>query len=628
MLLHKVKGPTSFTYLRTVNGVIHPTYQAACMALGLLENDQLWHDTLEEASLFKSSKSLRYLFAIMLHECCLSDPKELWVKYKEHLSEDLLHNARISSDNHDLQFTSDIFNKTLCLLEDIVINMGGRSLSAYNLPDPRREVDFEMHCSEKDDAENLLTYVADNECKLTAEQKIVYDSIMESSANNLGKLFFLDAPGGTGKTFLINLILAKIRSQGKIAIAVASSGIAATLLQGGRTAHSTFKLPINLSATDSPTCNISRNSLTAKLLLKCNLVVWDECTMSHKTALEAVSRTLQDLFNDVTKVMGPITFVFSGDFRQTLPVVPKGSRADEINACLKSSHVWDHVSVLKLSTNLRAQLYGDEGSEAFSKILLDIGNGELPITSNSSISIPQSLCTVVYSIDELVKRVYPDLLNLNYKPTSWWRERAILAPRNDAVRDINEYILKHFNSNEVIYTSIDTNIDENQLVDFPIEFLNSLDIPELPPHILKLKIGSIVILLRNIDPPRLCNGTRLKISQLKPNIIEGIIMTGCSEGDKVFIPRIPLIPSDSIYEFKRLQFPIRLSFAITINKSQGQTLSVVGVDLRNPCFSHGQLYVACSRVSSNRNLYVLLENDSLSTKNIVYQEALRSVCRS
>jgi hypothetical protein len=64
--------------------------------------------------------------------------------------------------------------------------------------------------------------------------------------NHQGRVFFLDVPGGTGKTFLINLLLAQIRSSDKVALAVASSGIAATLLSGGRTAHSTFKFPLNV----------------------------------------------------------------------------------------------------------------------------------------------------------------------------------------------------------------------------------------------------------------------------------------------------------------------------------------------------------------------------------------------
>lgn len=108
-------------------------------------------------------------------------------------------------------------------------------------------------------------------------------------------LFFLDSPGGTGKTFLLNLLLAKIRKAHDVALAVASSGIAATLLSGGRTAHSVFKLPLNLASEETPTCNISKSSARGILLQQCKLIVWDECSMSHKRAIEALDRCLQDI---------------------------------------------------------------------------------------------------------------------------------------------------------------------------------------------------------------------------------------------------------------------------------------------------------------------------------------------
>jgi ATP-dependent DNA helicase PIF1 len=89
------------------------------------------------------------------------------------------------------------------------------------------------------------------------------------------------------------------------------------------------------------------------------------------------------------------------------------------------------------------------------------------------------------------------------------------------------------------------------------------------------------------------------------NVIEATILTGKGEGETVFIPRIPLIPTDLPFNFKRLRFPVRLAFAITINKSQGQSIKYCGVDLRLPCFSHGQLHVACSRVGSPKNVFIL-----------------------
>lgn len=214
-------------------------------------------------------------------------------------------------------------------------------------------------------------------------------------------------------------------------------------------------------------------------------------------------------------------------------------------------------------------------------------------------------------------KVFTDL-SVYLHQNDWLRERAILAPRNITVNAINHLLLEQIDATSTTYTAINSVVEETDAVHYPVEFLNSLEPAGLPPHELRLKPGAPVILLRNLDQPRLCNGTRLAVKKLMPHVIEATILTGCGAGETVFVPRIPHIPSDLMFRFKRLQFPLRLSFAMSINKAQGQTLSVVGLHLEESCFSHGQLYVGCSRTGNPDSLYIY--TPSGDTKNIVHSE--------
>jgi hypothetical protein len=177
-----------------------------------------------------------------------------------------------------------------------------------------------------------------------------------------------------------------------------------------------------------------------------------------------------------------------------------------------------------------------------------------------------------------------------------------------------------FPGNQMYFKSIDTTVDENETVHFPTEFLNFLNIPGMPPHNLRLKIVSPIIFLRNLYPPRLCNGTRLVIKRITRNILEATILNEKFKREIVQLSRNSNDTIKSPIPIKILQFPIRLAFAMTINKSQRQTMSICGLDLENPCFSHEQLYVACSHVGKSLNLFILAKYRL--TKNIVFQLVL------
>ncbi|XP_057517836.1 uncharacterized protein LOC130798754 [Amaranthus tricolor] len=168
---------------------------------------------------------------------------------------------------------------------------------------------------------------------------------------------------------------------------------------------------------------------------------------------------------------------------------------------------------------------------------------------------------------------------------------------------------------------------------FSVEFLNTIKCSGVPNHEIRLKIGSPVTLLRNFDQtPGLCNGICLIVNQLGHHIIEATILSRCNKGDKVFIPRIALSPSDSSCFPVRLhirQFPLSLCVAMTMNKSQGQSLKHVGLFLPKPIFSQGQLYIAVSRITSRKGLKVLIcdkdNNICTSTHNVVYKEVFQNL---
>jgi hypothetical protein len=300
--------------------------------------------------------------------CGLNSPLALWNEHKESMTEDFLHHTRLQNPSLNITYSDALFNETLLILEDKVLAMNANMLALYGLPTPIRgqaeTMSKDMLHEMAYDVQSLAAYVVNNEPKLTPDQRAAYMTITGMLTSKQGGVIFLDAPGGTGKTFLLNLLLAFVRKDKLIALAVASSGIAATLLAGGRTAHSAFKLPLNLAHVDTATCNISKDVGQAHVLKECKLIVWDEVTMSHCNALHALDKTLQDLRGN-TSLMGGVIVVLSGDFRQTLPIITRGTPADEIKACLKNSYLWPLVTKFCLTTNMRPHIQGDTSAGQF-----------------------------------------------------------------------------------------------------------------------------------------------------------------------------------------------------------------------------------------------------------------------
>ena len=263
----------------------------------------------------------------------------------------------------------------------------------------------------------------------------------------------------------------------------------------------------------------------------------------------------------------------------------------------------------------------------FSQYLLDVGEGKVEIHTELGedvIQIPKQY--LVTSLDELISQVFPGIQS-GYSDKYTLAQRAILTPKNENVDKINEMVMDKFPGLGKKYLSADTVAEEDLHNAYPLDFLNSITLSGMPPHSMTLKVGAPVMLLRNLraGPGNgLRNGTRLIISKLGERVLEAEITSGINKGKSVLIPRITIAPSDTELPFtlKRWQFPIRPCFAMSPNKAQGQTLDYIGLYLPQPVFTHGQLYVALSRVRRSSNLSVFVDDPLGYTKNIVYKEVL------
>ena len=170
--------------------------------------------------------------------------------------------------------------------------------------------------------------------------------------------------------------------------------------------------------------------------------------------------------------------------------------------------------------------------------LLNVGESKLPLDSNGELGIPEGFGTVVSQYDSLLNKVYPDFVQ-KCKDPNYLSELAILAPLNDMVDKVNDRILARLPGARRQYLSVDMPVHDSQVVEFLAEFLHFQQPSGVPPHVINLKVSAPIMLLRNLDAPRLCNGTRLIVKALMPNIIQATIMTGCAKGEDAFIPRIP-----------------------------------------------------------------------------------------
>ena len=638
----------------------YATFRAACAARGYLDSDKEWHLTLKEAEQTATPSALRDLFALILLNNEPTDTRKLWNKHKRRLCDDFIHRAEESFDETKAENIG--YNQGLLVIRDI-LEISGRNMKDFDLPQPIEDERFDRSLP----LELLAEVNYDiGECtrkwktayqlmkQHNKEQQAIFEEIatLIDDKNPSGKYFFIDGPGGTGKTHLFNALLNYVRSQPitnnknqrHIAVACAASGIAGLLLEGGRTVHNRFGLGINVNETT--TCRYNKGTKCAKteILKRAEIIIWDEATMSSKYMLKAVDVCLRDIMEKDVPFGGKLV-IFGGDFRQTSCIVEGGNKAMEINQNIKSSPLWSNIYVRKLKTNMRVKLNQNENNKArlqnWSQFLLDVGNKKITAiqeaiekyNSDEIIRVPDEIISNSNTVQQLISEIYPNLAG--EIDEEHLEKTAILAPRNKDVDKINDMALSRVSGVEKILYSQDSVVDDGNNISrrYQEEYLNGINLSGFPVHKLKLKVGAPIMLLRNLSPLKgLCNGTRLVLKRIGKYNLTAKIVTGPCKGNIVLIPRIGLETQKRKlgFQLKRKQFPVRLAYCMTINKSQGQSLRNVGLYLPRPCFGHGQLYVALSRVGDPNWIKVMVVGtkeqgifDGFTyTKNVVYTELL------
>ncbi|GJU50580.1 DNA helicase [Tanacetum coccineum] len=275
---------------------------------------------------------------------------------------------------------------------------------------------------------------------------------------------------------------------------------------------------------------------------------------------------------------------------------------------------------------------------------LDVGNGHIDMQDESDlentswINIPDDYCIPddKNGISNLIKFIYDDE-TLHNPAAVKLQDKAIVCPKHNMADVINAKVLFMLLGRTHTYISFDDAIPhgydgvEVELL-YPKDYLSSLSYAGLPPHKLDLKIGTPIMLLRNINfAGGLCNGTRLIVKQLLPKVIEAQIIMGTMVSQKVFLPRIPLTTKDprTPFIFKRKQFSMKVCYAMTVNKLQGQSLKKIGVYLSEPVFGNSHLYVTLSRATTPDGLKVLISSrrnrPPTATKNIVSKTYFRNM---
>jgi hypothetical protein len=677
-LILKMEAPMSFDEAKSHNSIKFGSFQQAAIAKGYVNADGVELIQLFNELLFISTPAeLRGTFCILLMEGFAMHVVWAEKQFKDRMMDDLLspiHTsgaaamASVDTDDNSTQEAlcrSDLAleegddalyaiaeNKLLIDLNHRLTRNGGRGIETYGFPAPkflRSEADRAQETAALDMTRqrNLLSSMP----PCNPEQQQIFDNVMELTTqhrNGTHAFVFISGPGGTGKTFLLKRLQAALRAAGKIIGVCASTSLAAQLFEGGQTAHSFFCYPV-VDEDDNdegvPQCRLDDERL--ELLRRCVVIFWDEFVSNDRSLFETVVALLSSrgVF---------CLFVCSGDFRQILPIVPHGNKAETIAATVCSSAEWENFTTMHMTLNMRLDALRRE----MPTVEPDRGLALAEMAYNASImalAIGQAggdceILTEEATQDTQILKIsgieyftagdgtrFHAALDWLY-PAGFSPEAALQAcvlsatnksgdQWNDRIQNLNNGEEKQYSSHDYLCEVDD---DKNLIASMIQErMLNNIVVSGVPNHEIRLKVNDVCLVTRNLLVIGVANNQRVQIVQLRDKCVKVRTLEGDSGTSKVlFIPRIRFkfnTRYGKSYKMIRVQLPLRLAYCMTYNKAQGQTLDKVLLDTTEQPFAHGHAYVALSRVRSRNNIRIYCEEDAVhdgqpTLRNVVYKE--------
>ncbi len=596
-LLSVAKGAVSFADLAYYNGEFHSTFRAACQARGLFADDVDLIAAFQEITEVEvgADRIRRHFCRLLIHSAPI-DPPALFNRFVDELCDGPVDDDSVAATLLDIE---------------AIMNELGRSLTdsdfGFELPDAeganarsrysRRRVDADsstmMSRAEAQAAKDSLLAM------FTAEQSDALQQVLSSIRSDAScNVFVLLSSAGCGKTAFANGLAASVRAEGRIAVCVAASALAAMLLTGGRTAHSALHIPI--PANDGTMCNLSH--VEREQLRRADVIIYDEISMVHEHVADTVDRSLRDVMCDA-RPFGGKTVVLMGDFKQLLPVVRYGAGHQHT---VQNCEWWKQVRRLQFTKNWRAAEHPE-----YVEFLESVGNGAI-----ESVQVPPE--RVVHSIEQMIDDVYGS----EFAPGN-----QILALTLETCAEVNKACLDRLLGGCVESPAADHYLDCADPDQFPHDYIESLQIPGAPPFKLQLKVSGRYMCIRNIDMRRgLINGTMLELLRVGQRFLQCRILNGnCAGSIEILMKCVFSISPEASglpFTINRRQYPLICAYCLSVHKAQGQSLKKVGLIFESDPFTHGQLYVALSRVACWLCVTVMLQSHLYDVRNLVLRHLL------